>query len=233
MAPLAIAATASLAQTAPPQAAEQVSTVVVTGSRILRESTDTPAPLQIITSEDIANSGYTSTAALFQALTTNGEANLNQGFGGAFAAGASGIALRGMTVDATLVLIDGHRMANYPIGVIVNAWFSNIWRWSGKKMRRKNHWTTAGQSSTSTPCTNAKTSPHPSRRSATTARRRARAGTGARCVRLRAGCDDVFLAQVDECRDDAWSGGGWAGMKRAATEIAACPRKRAGPFTLC
>jgi iron complex outermembrane receptor protein len=30
--------------------------------------------------------------------------------------GASGIALRGLTVGATLVLIDGHRMAPYPIG---------------------------------------------------------------------------------------------------------------------
>jgi outer membrane cobalamin receptor len=85
---------------APPQATEQLSTVVVKGSRILREGSDTPAPLQIITSEDIANTGYTSTAQLFQALTTNGEGNLNQGFSGAFAAGASGIALRGMSARA-------------------------------------------------------------------------------------------------------------------------------------
>jgi iron complex outermembrane receptor protein len=108
--------TGALAQTAPPQPAQTPMTVVVTGSRIVREDTNTPSPVQLLTSVDIENSGYTSTAQLFQALTTNGEGNLNQGFSGAFAAGASGIALRGMTVDATLVLLDGHRMANYPIG---------------------------------------------------------------------------------------------------------------------
>ena len=37
-------------------------------------------------------------------------------FSGAFATGASGIALRGLNVGATLVLIDGHRSAPYPIG---------------------------------------------------------------------------------------------------------------------
>lgn len=89
--------------------------VVVTGSRIVRSDTDTPAPVQIITSEQIANSGYTSISDVLHALTSNGEGNLNQSFNGSFAAGGSGVSLRGLTVDATLVLIDGHRMVNYPI----------------------------------------------------------------------------------------------------------------------
>jgi iron complex outermembrane receptor protein len=89
--------------------------VIVTGSRIERSDTDTPAPLQVITSQQIADSGYTSVSDVLHALTSNGQGNLNQSFNGAFAAGASGISLRGLTVDATLVLIDGHRMANYPI----------------------------------------------------------------------------------------------------------------------
>jgi iron complex outermembrane recepter protein len=89
--------------------------VIVTGSRIERTDTDTPAPVQVITSEQIANSGYTSISDVLHALTSNGQGNLNQSYNGAFAAGASGVSLRGLTVDATLVLIDGHRMANYPI----------------------------------------------------------------------------------------------------------------------
>ena len=89
--------------------------VVITGSRIQRTDTDTPAPVQVITSEQIANSGYTSISDVLHALTANGQGNLNQSFNGSFAAGGSGVSLRGMTVDATLVLIDGHRMANYPI----------------------------------------------------------------------------------------------------------------------
>jgi iron complex outermembrane receptor protein len=89
--------------------------VIVTGSRIERSDTDTPSPVQVITSQQIANSGLTSISDVLHALTSNGQGNLNQSFNGAFAAGASGISLRGLTVDATLVLIDGHRMANYPI----------------------------------------------------------------------------------------------------------------------
>jgi iron complex outermembrane receptor protein len=89
--------------------------VTVTGSRIGRSDTDTPSPVQVITSEQITNSGYTSVSDVLHALTSNGQGNLNQSFSGAFAAGASGVSLRGLTVDATLVLIDGHRMANYPI----------------------------------------------------------------------------------------------------------------------
>ncbi|HTY93219.1 MAG TPA: TonB-dependent receptor [Steroidobacteraceae bacterium] len=102
------------AQQAPVEA-PTLQEVVVTGSRILRQDTNTPSPVQILTADDIARSGFTSTSDLLHALTSNGEGNLNQSFNGAFAAGASGISLRGMTVDATLVLIDGHRMANYPI----------------------------------------------------------------------------------------------------------------------
>jgi iron complex outermembrane recepter protein len=89
--------------------------VIVTGSRIERNDLDTPSPVQVITSEQITNSGYTSISDVLHALTSNGQGNLNQSFNGAFAAGASGVSLRGLTVDATLVLIDGHRMANYPI----------------------------------------------------------------------------------------------------------------------
>jgi iron complex outermembrane receptor protein len=53
---------------------------------------------------------------VLQNLTANGQGTLNQSFSGAFASGGAGVALRGLTVGATLVLIDGHRMAPYPIG---------------------------------------------------------------------------------------------------------------------
>jgi hypothetical protein len=48
-------------------------------------------------------------------ITANGQGTLSQSFSGAFAAGASGISLRGLTVGATLVLIDGQRMAPYAL----------------------------------------------------------------------------------------------------------------------
>jgi iron complex outermembrane recepter protein len=105
----------AVAQQAPAEASSELQEITVTGSMLKRLDFDTPAPVQVISSEDIAKLGYTSISDVLHALTANGQGNLNQGFSGAFAAGASGVSLRGMTVDATLVLVDGHRMANYPI----------------------------------------------------------------------------------------------------------------------
>jgi len=89
--------------------------VVVTGSLISRTDKETPSPVQVLTAEDIAKSGKTSVAEILSDLAANGQGALGSGFSGAFANGASGVSLRGMTVGLTLVLIDGHRMASYPL----------------------------------------------------------------------------------------------------------------------
>jgi iron complex outermembrane recepter protein len=89
--------------------------IVVTGSLIKRTDTETPSPVQIITDQDLKNSGYTNVVDVLRNLSANGSGTLNQGFGQAFAAGASGIALRGLSVGDTLTLIDGERMVSYPL----------------------------------------------------------------------------------------------------------------------
>ena len=111
-----VVAAAADAQTSPPQATDTVSTVVVTGSRIRRTDSETPSPVEVITADQMHESGYTSTQDVLHNLTANGQGTLSQSFSGAFASGAAGIALRGLNVGATLVLIDGHRTAPYPIG---------------------------------------------------------------------------------------------------------------------
>ncbi|NNG24268.1 TonB-dependent receptor [Telluria aromaticivorans] len=120
--PLAVAAVVAsgalvgapaFAQTA--ETAAPAQRVVVTGSLISRANTETPAPVQVLTAADIQKSGKTSVAELLTDLAANGAGTLGTGFAGAFANGASGISLRGLTVGATLVLIDGHRMAPYPL----------------------------------------------------------------------------------------------------------------------
>jgi iron complex outermembrane receptor protein len=90
--------------------------VVVTGSLISRADTETPTPVQVLTAQDIQRSGKTSVAELLNDLAANGAGTLGTGFSGAFANGASGVSLRGLTVGSTLVLIDGHRMSPYAIG---------------------------------------------------------------------------------------------------------------------
>jgi iron complex outermembrane receptor protein len=104
---------AGYAQDAPAAAAAQQ--VIVTGSNVRRTDSETPSPVQVLTAADIKNSGYTSVGDVLHNITANNMGSLSQSAPSAFAAGGSGVALRGLTVGATLVLIDGHRMASYPM----------------------------------------------------------------------------------------------------------------------
>ncbi|MET3106871.1 iron complex outermembrane receptor protein [Oxalobacteraceae bacterium GrIS 2.11] len=101
----------ALAQQADTAPAASVQRVEITGSSIRRVDAETPSPVQVISSEDLKKSGYTSISQVLTNITANGQGTLSQGFAGAFAGGASGISLRGLNTSATLVLIDGHRMA--------------------------------------------------------------------------------------------------------------------------
>lgn len=107
-----IAAMPAMAQQSPEQ---NVQRVVVTGSLISRTDKETPSPVQVLTADDLAKSGLTSVAEVLSNLSANGQGALGTGFAGAFANGGSGVSLRGLTVGLTLVLIDGKRMAPYPL----------------------------------------------------------------------------------------------------------------------
>jgi iron complex outermembrane recepter protein len=117
LATLAAAGTiATAADTADTADSDQTLTeVVVTGSRISRTDSETPSPVQIVTEAEIKESGYTSVSQVLQNLTANGQGTLSSSFPGAFAGSATGISLRGLNTSATLVLIDGHRMAPFPL----------------------------------------------------------------------------------------------------------------------
>jgi len=103
------------AQQAPSEASASLTEIVVTGSLIKRTDTETPSPVQLINAEDLRNSGYTNVNDVLRNLAANGQGTLNQGFTQAFAAGASGIALRGLTVGDTLTMIDSERMVAFPL----------------------------------------------------------------------------------------------------------------------
>lgn len=89
--------------------------IVVTGSYIRRTDTESPSPVEVIDADEILKSGRTTIADVLHSLSSDNSGTLTQNFSGAMAGGASGVSLRGLTVDATLVLVDGHRMANYPL----------------------------------------------------------------------------------------------------------------------
>ena len=96
-------------------AAPSLQTVVITGSYIPRIDKETPSPVTTISAEDIEQSGLTNVGDLVRTIAADNSGTLPTSFAGAFAAGASGVALRGLTVNSTLVLIDGLRAANYAL----------------------------------------------------------------------------------------------------------------------
>jgi iron complex outermembrane receptor protein len=97
------------------ESAYTLDTIVVTGSYIRRTNAESPSPVTTIDADQIAKSGLNSIADVIRTVSADNSGTLSQAFSGAMAGGADGVALRGLTVDATLVLVDGHRMANYPL----------------------------------------------------------------------------------------------------------------------
>src|SRR5882672_128178 len=75
----------AIAQVTAENNAPQLQEIVVTGSHIARIDTETPSPIQVITADDLKNSGYTNTQEVLKNLTANGQGTLSQSFNGAFA----------------------------------------------------------------------------------------------------------------------------------------------------
>ena len=93
----------------------QVQEIVVTGSLIRRTNMETPSPVTAITSLQLQTSGFDALSSALANVTANGAGTLSNNNSLAFAGGASGVALRGLSVGATLTLVDGHRLAPYPL----------------------------------------------------------------------------------------------------------------------
>jgi len=101
----------------PPSAkqAQQLQTIVVTGSAIPRIDVETPSPVTVISAVQIQRSGLTTLSDVVRSISADNSGSIPNSFTGGFAAGSSGVALRGLTVNSTVVLIDGHRNASYAV----------------------------------------------------------------------------------------------------------------------
>ena len=100
-------------QQANAQAGQTLERVEITGSNIKRSEVETAAPVQVLTREDIQRSGKASVAEFLQTLAVDNSGSVPTTFGNGFAAGASGISLRGLGAASTLVLVNGRRIAPY------------------------------------------------------------------------------------------------------------------------
>ncbi|TBR36689.1 MULTISPECIES: TonB-dependent receptor [Dyella] len=113
-----------LAQTAPPadqnpppseQQAKQLQTITVTGSALPRVDVETPSPVTVITAQQIERSGLKTVTDVVRAISADNSGSIPTAFTAGFAAGSAGVALRGLTVNSTLVLVDGRRSAAYAL----------------------------------------------------------------------------------------------------------------------
>ena len=98
-----------------PEAGEP--TIVVTGSLFRRTNTETASPVTTLSSETMEERGINTAAEAVQRIPSNNAGTIQQGWntGFNFASGANAPALRGLTVQSTLSIVDGLRMAPYPL----------------------------------------------------------------------------------------------------------------------
>ena len=114
---LASAATAGLlalptfAQAQTAGEAVEVGEIVVTGSRIRRDTFNSPQPLSVVTAESIRESGITSIGEiLLEQSNINPATNSQNSAGTLFLAGQVRADIRGLGPVRTLVLMDGRRL---------------------------------------------------------------------------------------------------------------------------
>ncbi|MEN3749567.1 TonB-dependent receptor [Sphingomonas sp. HF-S3] len=127
----AVANVAQAQEAAPPVAADEPAEegqIVVLGSRIPRVQSEGPAPVTTITDQDILRNGYQSVPDVLRAITQNGgETQSQQSASGAdFTPGAQQVDLRGLGPNHTLVLVNGRRIADFPLPFNGNSNFTDI-----------------------------------------------------------------------------------------------------------
>jgi iron complex outermembrane recepter protein len=87
--------------------------VEVTGSNIKRADTETAAPIEVITREDIQASGLQTISDVLRQITANNNGSISPSFFNGFAKSSSAVSLRGLGANNTLVLLNGRRLANF------------------------------------------------------------------------------------------------------------------------
>lgn len=113
---LATASTLAVAQEAQPN--QPLQRVEITGSSVKRVDAETALPVQVLTKQDIARTGATSTQELLTSISSLSSSGQTVGATGAGTTtyGASSISLRGLSDERTLVLVNGRRLAAFAGG---------------------------------------------------------------------------------------------------------------------
>jgi outer membrane cobalamin receptor len=128
--PLVAVTSTALAQSTTDSAApvQELETVQVTGSRIARSEVEGPAPITVITAKEISDAGFTTVPDVLRSLTQNGGETQSQqsGTGAVTTPGAQQVDLRGLGPNKTLVLINGRRVADFPLPLRGQSNFTDV-----------------------------------------------------------------------------------------------------------
>ncbi|MEO8506329.1 MAG: TonB-dependent receptor [Betaproteobacteria bacterium] len=87
--------------------------ITVTGTNIKRADTETAAPIETITREDILASELQTISDVVRQITANNNGSVSPSFTNGFSASGSAVSLRGLGPNNTLVLLNGRRLANF------------------------------------------------------------------------------------------------------------------------
>lgn len=103
--------------TAQESASSSDDAIIVTGSIFRRTSAESASPVTVLSAESLEQRGLNTIAEAVQRVSANGAGTITQGWnnGNNFATGANAVSLRGLTVQSTLTVFDGQRMAPYPL----------------------------------------------------------------------------------------------------------------------
>ena len=102
---------------AAPEQPQELEEIVVTGSLIPRTVNSGMSPVTVVTAEDMIEQGFVSIGDVVNSLTENSgyvegkQSNLL----GRFTTGGQEVNLRGLGTGRTLVLLNGRRLADYPL----------------------------------------------------------------------------------------------------------------------
>lgn len=99
---------------------------VVTGSRIPRSEKEGATPVTVITGQELESKGYRNVFDALQSQTQNTGFTQGADYGNTFTPAANALSLRGLGPNHTLVLVDGRRVADYPIAYDGNVNFVNL-----------------------------------------------------------------------------------------------------------
>lgn len=105
----------ALAQAASPAESDALATVVVTGSRIRGDTSESSGPVTVLTKEQLTRGGNDSLGKVLQTLPYNTGSPPNTNVNG-LGDGSTRIDLRGLQPQRTVTLLNGRRLPNGGIG---------------------------------------------------------------------------------------------------------------------